>query len=141
VVTRERFAQGLTLAQYLAQMRMNRERFVQHMERAEVDGVTLTPPGRPLKVLVITEDWCGDSLQQFPVLARLAEASPDVELRVFLRDRNPDVMDQYLKRGLYRTIPVFVFFDEHMNELARFVERPARPGEPLAQHLLSLLGG
>ena len=32
-------------------------------------------------------------------------------------------MDQYLKRGVYRTIPVFVFFDERMNELARFVER------------------
>jgi hypothetical protein len=44
-------------------------------------------------------------------------------MRVFLRDANPDVMDQYLKRGLYRTIPVFVFFDEQMNELARFMER------------------
>ncbi len=42
---------------------------------------------------------------------------------MFLRDANPDVMDQYLKRGLYRTIPVFVFFDEHMNELGRFMER------------------
>jgi thioredoxin family protein len=141
VVTRERFAQGLTLAQYLGQMRMNRERFVQFMERAEVDGVTLTTPGRALKVLVITEDWCGDSLYQFPVLARLAEGNPDVELRVFLRDQNPDVMNQFLKRGLYRTIPVFAFFDEQMNELARFIERPASPGEPLAQHLRSLLGG
>ena len=46
-----------------------------------------------------------------------------MEMRVFLRDANPDVMDQYLKRGLYRTIPVFVFFDEHMTELARFMER------------------
>jgi hypothetical protein len=35
-------------------------------------------------------------------------------------------MDQYLKKGLYRSIPVFVFFDEHMNEVARFIEsRPA----------------
>ncbi len=35
-------------------------------------------------------------------------------------------MDQYLKKGLYRSIPVFAFFDEHMNEVARFIER--RPG-------------
>jgi hypothetical protein len=35
-------------------------------------------------------------------------------------------MDQYLKKGLYRSIPVFVFFDEHMTEVARFIEsRPA----------------
>jgi hypothetical protein len=31
MVTRERFEQGLTLPQYLEQMRMNRERFVQVM--------------------------------------------------------------------------------------------------------------
>jgi hypothetical protein len=72
---------------------------------------------------VITEDWCGDALASFPALARLVEGDPNVEMRVFLRDANPDVMDRYLKRGLYRTIPVFVFFDEGMSELARFVER------------------
>jgi hypothetical protein len=32
-------------------------------------------------------------------------------------------MDRYLKRGLYRTIPVFVFFDERMSEMGRFMER------------------
>jgi len=123
-VTPERFAQGLTFAQYLAQMRTNKERFEQRMADA-----LITPDdreairGRKLKILVITEDWCGDALVGFPALARLVDGAPDVEMRVFLRDANPDVMDQYLKRGLYRTIPVFVFFDEQMNELARFMER------------------
>lgn len=123
-MTPERFAQGMTLAAYLAQMRTNKERFEQRMAATE-----LTPAdreairGRKLKILVITEDWCGDALVGFPGLARLVEGAPDVEMRVFLRDANPDVMDQYLKRGLYRTIPVFVFFDEHMTELARFMER------------------
>jgi hypothetical protein len=123
-VTPERFAQGLTFAQYLAQMRSNKERFEQRMADA-----VITPAdreairGRKLKVLVITEDWCGDALVGFPALARLVEGAPDVEMRVFLRDANPDVMDQYLKRGLYRTIPVIVFFDEQMNELARYLER------------------
>ncbi|HET9854447.1 MAG TPA: thioredoxin family protein [Methylomirabilota bacterium] len=123
-MTPERFAQGLTFAQYLAQMRSNKERFEQRMADA-----VITPAdreairGRKLKVLVITEDWCGDALVGFPALARLVEGAPDVEMRVFLRDANPDVMDQYLKRGLYRTIPVIVFFDEQMNELARYLER------------------
>jgi len=34
------------------------------------------------------------------------------------------VMDQFLKRGLYRSIPVFAFFDDDMHELARFIEQP-----------------
>lgn len=123
-MTPERFAQGMTFAAYLAQMRTNKERFEQRMADAD-----LTPAdreairGRPLKILVITEDWCGDALVGFPGLARLVDGAPDVEMRIFLRDANPDVMDRYLKRGLYRTIPVFVFFDEQMNELARFMER------------------
>lgn len=123
-MTPERFAEGLTFPQYLAQMRSNKERFEKRMADAEItpaDREALR--GRKLKVLVITEDWCGDALVGFPALARLVEDAPDVEMRVFLRDANPDVMDQYLKKGLYRTIPVIVFFDERMNELARYMER------------------
>jgi hypothetical protein len=128
-VTKERFEHGLTLQQYVDRMGMNRERFVRAL-----DAVTLTPAdqqvlerlGRPRKVLVITEDWCGTSLACVPFAAKLVEASPGVELRVFLRDENPDLMDQFLKKGLYRSIPVIAFFDDEMNELARFIEeRPA----------------
>jgi hypothetical protein len=126
MLTAERFAQGMTFPEYLAQMGANRERFARLLSEATVaeeDREALRKLGRRLKVLVITEDWCGDALYSFPALAKLVEGEPDVEMRVFLRDRNPDVMDRYLKRGLYRTIPVFVLFDEEMNEMARFMER------------------
>ncbi len=123
-MTPERFAQGMSFAVYLAQMRTNKERFEKRMADSEITPADREAiRGRKLKILVITEDWCGDALVGFPALARLVAGAPDVEMRVFLRDENPDVMDQYLKRGLYRTIPVFVFFDERMNELARFMER------------------
>ena len=123
-VTTERFAQGMTFPEYLAQMRTNQERFATRLAETEINpDDRAAMRGHTLKILVITEDWCGDALVGFPGLAKLVEGAPDVEMRVFLRDGNPDVMDQYLKRGLYRTIPVFVFFDEQMNELARFMER------------------
>ena len=127
MITKERFAEGLTLPQYLEQMRMNRDRFVRAFEAATVDpddaGV-LDRLGQPTRLLVITEDWCGTSLAYVPPVAKLVESRPDIEMRIFLRDENPDVMDQFLKRGLYRSIPVFAFFDEDMNELARFIEQP-----------------
>jgi hypothetical protein len=129
VITKERFAEGLTLAQYLDQMGMNRERFLRALDAATVrpeDTRVLERLGKPAKLLVITEDWCGTSLAYFPAVAKLVEGRPEVEMRIFLRDENPDVMDQFLKRGLYRSIPVFAFFDRDMNELARFIEeRPA----------------
>jgi thiol-disulfide isomerase/thioredoxin len=125
VLSRERFAEGLTLAQYLDRMSMNRTAFVRALESATVtddDRRFLERLGPRVKLLVITEDWCGTSLMYLPRVARLARESPGVEMRIFLRDENPDVMDLFLKRGVYRSIPVFAFFDDDMKELARFIE-------------------
>lgn len=127
MVTNERFAQGMTLQQYLDQMGTNKEKFVQFLNEVKVkpeDRAALDRLGKTLKVLVITEDWCGDALYNVPVLAKMVEGNPNIEMRIFLRDKNPDLMDQYLNQGMFRSIPVFAFFDEHMNEVARFVERP-----------------
>jgi transcriptional regulator with XRE-family HTH domain len=129
VVTRERFEQGLTLQQYVDKMSFNRERFVEALEDA-----TVGPEGARMlerlagarRVLVISEDWCGTCLAHVPYVAKLIEGRPEIDMRFFPRDANLDLMDQYLKQGRYRSIPVFAFFDEHMNELARFLEtRPS----------------
>ena len=126
MVTEERFAQGMTVRQYIDQMSMNKERF-----QATLDSVALVAGDVQLRerfaaarrVLVITEDWCGASIASLPFVVKLVEGMPRIEMRIFLRDQNPDLMDQFLKSGRYRSIPVFAFFDEHMNELARFIER------------------
>ena len=139
MVTNERFAQGMTLQQYLDQMGTNKEKFVQFLNEIKIkpeDKAALDRLGRKLKVLVITEDWCGDALYNVPVLARMVEGNPNVEMRIFLRDKNPDLMDQYLNQGLYRSIPVFAFFDERMNEVARFIERPPAHTEELEKKML-----
>jgi len=124
-----RFEQGMTAAQYLDAMDLNKDRFVRAFEAITLgpeDMKVLERFGTTRKILVITEDWCGTSLSALPYVFKLAEADPRVELRVFRRDENPELMDRYLKDGRYRSIPVVVFFDEAMTELARFIER--RPG-------------
>jgi len=126
-VTTERFAQGMTPAQYLDQMGMNKDRLLRAMSSTTIGAHDLQVFERyagTSKVLVITEDWCGTALGSLPFVFKLAEAAaPSIEARVFLRDANLDLMDQFLKDGLYRSIPVYVFFDGEMNELARFIER------------------
>src|SRR4026208_34270 len=51
---------------------------------ARIPGGALAagPPGAGLKLLVIAEDWCGDASNTVPVLARLADLAPGLELRV-----------------------------------------------------------
>jgi hypothetical protein len=126
VITRERFEQGMTARQYLEQMDLNQDRFVRALDTVTLrpdDLRTLERSGATRKILVITEDWCGTSLAVLPYVFKLAEADPRVDLRVFLRDQNPDVMEEYLKDGRHRSIPVVVFLDEALAELARFIER------------------
>jgi len=110
---------------YVAQMITNREAFARLLAEAPVrpeDREALAGLGRKIRILVITEDWCPDSLRTIPPVARLVDGLPNAELRIFLRDANPDVMDQYLKRGQFRAIPVFAVFDEEMHEIGRMIE-------------------
>ena len=129
MVTKERFEQGLTLQQYVDHMSVNRERFVEALEEATLepeDARILEKLDGARRVIVISEDWCGTCLAHVPYVAKLIEGDPNIEMRLFPRDANLDLMDQFLKKGRYRSIPVFAFFDEHMNELARFLEcRPS----------------
>ena len=125
MVTAERFAQGLPIPEYVAQMQTNQDAFARLLAEAPVrpeDREALRALGRKIKILVITEDWCPDSLRTIPAVARLVDGLPEVEMRVFLRDDSPDVMDQYLKRGQFRAIPVLAVFDEEMNEVGRMIE-------------------
>jgi hypothetical protein len=138
-VSKERFAQGMTVQQYLDQMVTNKEKFVEFLHEIQIkpeDKAALGRLGKKLKVMVITEDWCGDALYNVPVLFKMVEGNPNIETRVFLRDKNPDLIGQYLNQGMFKSIPVFAFFDENMNEVARFIERPPAHTEEIEKKML-----
>jgi hypothetical protein len=49
-----------------------------------------------------------------------------MELRIFLRDENPDIMDEFVSNnGKSRAIPVFVFYTDGLEYIAHFTERSA----------------
>jgi hypothetical protein len=126
-LNRERFEQGLTYEEYKDQMTRNHERFEENERTVRLDpgDVAFFSNLEPLNVLVIAEDWCGDVIANVPVLGRLAAESGTLNVRVFLRDQNLDIMENYLNEGQFRSIPTFVFFDEEFNEIGHWIERPA----------------
>ena len=85
------------------------------------------------KWIVITESWCGDSAQNLPVIAKLAQLNDKIDLEIVLRDTNTEFMDLYLTRG-GRAIPKLIVFDEDDNELFQWGPRPIE-----AQNLYSRL--
>ena len=75
--------------------------------------------------VLLTESWCGDAAQNVPVIDKLASLNDHIELRLFLRDDNLDLMDNYLTNGA-RSIPKLVIFSkEDMKELGSWGPRPA----------------
>jgi hypothetical protein len=129
-VTRAQFESGMTYDAYKAQMTRNKEQVEQNekdvqLKPEDMEAVRSLP--RPINVLALAEDWCGDVVANLPVLGKLAQASNGkLNVRVLLRDQEPGsvVMDEHLNRGQFKSIPTVIFLDGEFNEVGIWVERP-----------------
>lgn len=112
------FKQGLSLEQYINQMKVNKAEMHKIYETFELpeDSRLLQLKDKNLKAIAITEDWCGDAMMNLPVLMKIAEVA-EIPISVSLRDSNLELMDQYLTNGS-RSIPIFIFLDAYDAEYA-----------------------
>jgi hypothetical protein len=127
-MTPERFASGLTYDAYKAAMTRNRERVEANEKKVSLDPETVRffkGLPRPLNVVVLAEDWCGDVIANLPLVGLLAKAAGTLDVRIFYRDQNRDLIDGWLNQGKFQSIPVVAFFDERFRELGHWIERPA----------------
>ena len=74
-------------------------------------------------LLVLSEDWCGDAVNTVPVMAKLADLAPNVDLRLLPRDENLDLMDAHLTDGA-RSIPCVIALDADFRERGWWGPRP-----------------
>jgi len=132
VVTPERFGTGLLWPDYVETMKVNKEAHIKNYEEFEVPAEDrafferAADKASGLKVVLLTEDWCPDCYRNAPIVAKLADSVEGVEMRVFPRDANLDVMDRYLKNGEFRSIPTAVWTDGEMGYLAHWIERSGK---------------
>ena len=125
---RARWDKGITYDAYKAAMTRNQERFTENESKVVLDRETVRTfksLPKPLRVLVLAEDWCGDVVANLPIVGRLAKEVSTLDVRVFYRDQNLDLMERWLNQGKYQSIPVVVFFDQDFRELGYWIERPA----------------
>lgn len=72
--------------------------------------------------ILIVESWCGDGAQCVPIIAKIAESNPNIELNLILRDENPTYMDNFLTNGA-RAIPKLIFM-HNGNAIGTWGPRP-----------------
>ena len=86
---------------------------------------TLAALPRPVYVVAIAEDWCGDVRRHVPVLERLAQAAPNLEVRYITREQHVDVLARFLTNG-GEAIPKFVFLSDQFVECGNWGPMPSR---------------
>ncbi|HEY3248291.1 MAG TPA: thioredoxin family protein [bacterium] len=77
---------------------------------------------RQMNLLCLSGTWCGDCVRECPILQRIAEESPVIDLRFIDRDDNPELRDALAINNGHR-VPVVVFLSEDFFECARYGER------------------
>jgi Thioredoxin len=139
VVTAERYATGFTYQDYVQQVKVNKEQF-----QTSYSSFKLNPDDAEFfrkaskvaegvsKILVIGEDWCPDVVRGLPVAAHIAEAA-GLELRVFLRDKNLDIINEFLNQGKFMSIPVIIFYTKDLKEICHWIERSELANREMAQ--------
>lgn len=123
---RERYLAGQDFAAMLASATKNAELWAAVWRRAEVPTELLERTaalGGTWHLLVLSADWCGDAVNIVPVIARLAELAPNLDMRILDRDANPDLIDAH-RTGESRSIPVFIALDENFMERGWWGPRP-----------------
>jgi Thioredoxin len=75
--------------------------------------------------MVITENWCGDSAQNLPLIAKIAYENPNINLKIIGRDSHLDIIDNFPTNGT-RSIPKLVAFNKKEDELFQWGPRPKK---------------
>lgn len=139
IMDAEKFAQGDTWESFMAKIKSNVEQF-----QRNYDTFTVSPDdaawfrafkerkGGDLKMVVIGCDWCPDVVRGLPPAVRLCEAA-GIDLRIFIKEEFPELMDQFLWRHEYQSVPVIIFYTGDFKELGHWIERPAIAYKQMAE--------
>lgn len=87
---------------------------------------------RPVHVISIAEDWCGDVVRHVPVLEAMADAAPQLKTRYIRREQRPDVFARFLTNG-GEAIPKFIFLSDQFVECGNWGPMPAACRELIAR--------
>lgn len=88
----------------------------------ETDLETLGSVQNDIRILVIGTERCNDTAGNMPILAKMADASAKLQLRILESDTNVEFHQQFKVNGKMKT-PVVLFLNKDHDELCRWVER------------------
>ncbi len=134
----KRFDSGYDFAEYLNVIKARKDDWLnnyQEFQLTEAENKKLASISKRFNILALSEDWCGDSVRNLPVIARIVEALPNAKFKILTRDDNLDLMQKFTADGKMR-IPTVIFSDQKFKVLALWIEEPKNAPQ-LKQKFLS----
>ena len=140
VVTPERLAQGISYKEWAETIDRNQDKFEDNYKgttpnpadvaainaaAAKIGGVTC---------LALGEAWCPGVVRGMPVIGKLAEAT-GLDLKIFFRDQNLDIMNEFLYKGEFQSIPTLVFYTRDHKYIGHWIEKAKKVREDSPTHL------
>ena len=124
---RSKYEAGLDYDAYLATGNDNRRQSWQGIyDRAmlaDAQQTLVKSFTRTMHVIGLSGIWCGDCVQQLPLVQRIAEANPDrINIRYLDRDEHIDLQEKVKINGGNR-VPVLLFMAEDFEPLGWFGDR------------------
>lgn len=89
---------------------------------------------RRMPVLVLAGAWCGDCINQCPILDHFTAACGRIDVRYFDRDADADLMQLFPTCGGNR-VPTVVFLSEDGHVCGRYGDRTLAKYRSVVQHL------
>ncbi len=126
MTSEEAYEKGRPFTEFLEAVEANEDLWRAITERAVLHDESverIAAVGGRWRLLVLADDWCGDAVNTVPVIARLADACPNLQLRILGREEFPEIMDRHLT-GASRSIPVAILIDERGTERGWWGPRP-----------------
>lgn len=87
---------------------------------------------RPVHVVAIAEDWCGDVVRHVPVLERMARATDQLRVHYIARGQHKEVFARFLTNG-GEAIPKFIFLNDRFVECGNWGPMPNACREVIAR--------
>ncbi len=126
MITKARYCDGETFAEFLVRPIKDHDLWVALYKRVTIPieiSARVEALGGHWHLLVLSEDWCGDSVNIVPIVAKLAESVSNMDMRILARDENLDIMDTHLT-GTSRSIPIVILLNQKYQECGWWGPRP-----------------
>ncbi|MEE9212504.1 MAG: thioredoxin family protein [Phycisphaeraceae bacterium] len=131
---------GLTYDRYVAtgkpEQRENWQKIYHQAQLGDGQRKLVESFTRKINVIALSGIWCGDCVQQCPLIQRIAEVNPDsIDLRWLDRDEHKDLQERVAINAGHR-VPVVLFCAEDYELVAWYGDRTLSRYRALAERQL-----